>query len=377
MTGSAHAPKARFDWNAHARRMREAGLWQGRTVDDLLNDAVRRFPDKRALVAYRADAGTEAPVRTITFGELGDMVDRAAGSMRKLGIGKCDVVGLMLPNWWEFAVASYAAGRIGAVVNPLMHIFRERELRFMLSFAETKAIVIPRTFRGFDFPAMLDALAPELPALEHIIVVDDEGPRGFRPLLLDSGEAPVRYGDADGLAPGDLTLLMYTSGTTGTPKGVMHPAETLLACCKALGDVFRLTPEDIHHGAMPFGHMNGYLAVMLQALYFGSTLTLQDVWDGHAACAITAAEKVTHMSGATPLLADMCRAVESGAPRPQIRTYLCGGAQIPPKVIEDAWRLLGTGVSSLWGMTETLSGTLTEPERAMEKSVTTDGRPLE
>ena len=367
---------AAYDWAAHCARMRATGLWQDLTIDDLLARAIAQAPDKPALVAYRADAGWDAPVRRITHAELGALVEKAAGALRARGIGPGDVVAIMLPNWWEFVVAAYACNRIGAIPNPLMHIFRERELRFMLKFSDTKAIFVPQNFRGFDFPAMLAGLRAELPALQHVIVAGGSGPDSFDALLTGAA-APVPIGQGHRIDPTAPCVLMYTSGTTGEPKGVMHCYNTLIACNNALAGRFGHTADDVHIGAAPFGHMTGYAAIMLQGLSRASTVVLQDVWDGAAATGIMVREGVTHMAGATPFLADICRVVTEGAPAPGLRTFLCGGAQIPPVVIENARKLLGLNVSSLWGMTEGLSGSLTEPERAAEKSATTDGRALE
>lgn len=366
-----------FDLAAHAKAMRQQGWWQDKTLDDLLERAIATVPDKAAIVAYRMDRGFEAPAATLTYRELGAAVDRAAGAFRAMGIGQGDIVAIMLPNWWEFVVSAYALGRIGAIPNPLMHIFRERELRFMLRFAETKAIIIPRLFRGHDFQKMLDGLKPELPALEHVIVVDGEAERSFDRLVMNSGAAPVRATEGAPPAADAMAVLMYTSGTTGEPKGVMHCFNTMTACAQALGSRFGLDADDIHFGSTPFGHMTGYAAVMIQSLYFGSTVVLQDVWEPQAGVAIMARERVTHMAAATPFLADICRTVEAGAPAPRLRTFLCGGAQIPPVVIDAARRLLDLNVSSLWGMTESLAGSLTEPERAAEKSASTDGRAVD
>ncbi len=366
-----------FDLAAHAKAMREQGWWQDKTLDDLLETAIASFPDKKAIVAYRMDKGFDAPAKVLTYRQLGDAVAKAAGSFRAMGIGKGDVVAIMLPNWWEFVVATYALGRIGAVPNPLMHIFRERELRFMLGFADTKAILIPNSFRGHDFKKMLDGIKPELEKLQHVIVVDGDGEQSFERLVMNSGAAPISAAEGTPPATDAMAVLMYTSGTTGEPKGVMHCFNTLTACAKALGSRFGLGADDVHFGSTPFGHMTGYAAVMVQALYYGGTVVLQDVWEPKAGVSIMVREGVSHMAAATPFLADICRVVADGAEAPKLKTFLCGGAQIPPIVIENARNLLNLNASSLWGMTESLAGSLTEPERAAEKSATTDGRAVD
>jgi len=367
----------KFDRAAHAKAMRAEGWWQDLTFDDLLDRAIAADPNKPALISYRHDAGYAAPVRTISYIDLGDAVAKAAGAFSAMGIGKGDVVAIMLPNWAEFVIASYALTRIGAIPNPLMHIFRERELRFMLKFADTKGIVIPKSFRGHDFEAMLEGLRPELPDLKNVIVVDGAGANSWENAITKSPAKPLAAADVARIDPGAMCVLMYTSGTTGEPKGVMHCCNTMIACVKSLGDRFGLTPSDVHIGSTPFGHMTGYTAVMVQALYYGSTVVMMDVWDGAAATEIMVRDGVSHMAGATPFLADICRVVGAGSPAPKLSTFLCGGAQIPPPVIANATKLLNLRVSSLWGMTESLAGTLTEPERAFEKSATTDGRAVD
>ena len=369
-----------FEPAAHARAMRDAGFWLDKTIDNFLVDAVTRTPDKPAIVAYRADQ--PEPVR-LSYQQLADKVALAAGALRGLGVGPGDVVALQLPNWWEFVVTALACGRIGAVVNPLMPIFRERELEFMLGFAEAKVLVVPASFRNFDHEAMAERLKRELPKLEHVLVVDGTGAGAFDRVLLQgqmrveaaSGSAGAGAGSA--LDPGELAVMMFTSGTTGSPKGVMHSCNTLLACNTALAERFGLGSDDVLFACSPVGHMTGYAAVLVLGVYLGSTIVLQDIWEARRGTAIMAAEGVTYTAASSPFLSDICNAVAEGAPKPEhLRSFLCGGAPIPPVLIERAASELDLKVCSLWGMTESLSSTLTEPSRAADKSATSDGRAL-
>lgn len=370
---------APFDAAAHARRMRAEGHWTDVPYDALVHRAVATTPDKPALVDCRA-GGSAA--RRLSYAELGDRVARAAAALQGLGVRAGDFVAVQLPNWWQFVVVALAANRIGAVVNPLMPIFRERELSYMLGFAEAKVLVVPKVFRGFDHAAMARALQKDLPSLRHVIVVygDDEaeGADGFERQLL-AGTARADPTPASPLLmPDAMAVLMFTSGTTGSPKGVMHSTNTLLACNRALAERFHLDADDVMLACSPLGHMTGYAAVMLLGIGLGSTVVLQDVWEGRRGVRIMADEGVTFTAASTPFLNDICETVAAGAPPPsKLRNFLCGGAPIPPVLIDRAARELGLKVCSLWGMTESLASTLTEPERAHEKSSTTDGRPLD
>ncbi|MDB5859183.1 MAG: cyclohexanecarboxylate-CoA ligase, partial [Ramlibacter sp.] len=154
-----------YDPQAHAAAARAGGYWLDTTFDAYLAQAVGNTPDKLAVTAYRAD---RPEPRRLTYRELGDSVARCAAALRRLGVGRGDVVAVQLPNWWEFAVVTLAGWRVGAIVNPLMPIFRERELEFMLGFAEAKLLVVPKTFRGHDHEAMARDLQEKLPHLRHV-----------------------------------------------------------------------------------------------------------------------------------------------------------------------------------------------------------------
>lgn len=364
----------RFDPAAHAQAMRSGGFWTDRSYDEFIAHASHATPDKAALIAYRHD---RADPRRFDWRSLADTIARCAAGLEDLGVSAGDIIAVQLPNWWEFMVVSLAANRIGAVVNPLMPIFRERELSYMLGFAEAKVLVVPKVFRGFDHEQMARSLQQALPTLRHVVVVDGEGEDGFERRLL-SGHRRVQPSSPPRLAADGMAVVMFTSGTTGSPKGVMHSHNTLLACNQALAGRFGLTTDDVMLACSPLGHMTGYAAVMLLGVSLGATLVLQDVWDGQRGVSIMAETGVSFTAASTPFLSDICAAVAGGAPRPAaLRNFLCGGAPIPPVLIERAAQELGLMVCSLWGMTESLSSTLTEPQRAAEKSSRTDGRALD
>ncbi|KND54901.1 Long-chain-fatty-acid CoA ligase [Candidatus Paraburkholderia kirkii] len=168
-----------------------------------------------------------------------------------------------MPNWWQFTLTYLACSRIGAVVNPLMPIFRERELAFMLAHSENKVLIVPRVFRGFDFGQMATNLQASLPRLEHVVVIGGKDAGSFEALL--SEPAWEREPDAREIltrhrpGPDDVTQLLYTSGTTGEPKGVMHTANTLMSNIRPYADAMRLGPDDVVLMASPMAHQTGFM----------------------------------------------------------------------------------------------------------------------
>lgn len=143
----------------------KAGFWQNKIITDFLDEVVARTPDKTAAID---------PRRQVTYRELQAETDCCALGLLELGVRPGDVVSFQLPNWIEFVVLHFAATRIGAVSNPLIPIYRDREVGFMVGFAESKVLVVPREFRKFDYSAMVDRLRPSWPALQHVFVVDGE-----------------------------------------------------------------------------------------------------------------------------------------------------------------------------------------------------------
>jgi cyclohexanecarboxylate-CoA ligase len=360
-----------------AKAMREGGFWKDQVIDDLFQAAVARTPDKAAVIAYRADR--PAP-RRVTYRDLESMVGRIAGSLRAVGVGRGDVVAVQLPNWLEFVATNLACCRIGATLNPLMPILRERELGFMLKLSETKVFIVPKTFRGHDFAKMARGLRDAVPTLKHVVVVDEDGPDGFDRWALGNGIAPVpapAAGQPSALHPDDPAVLMFTSGTTGEPKGVVHSENSLLASVNAMADRFGLTPDDVLMVISPVAHMIGYAASVTLALRMGATMVLQDAWDPRQGVAAMAAEGVTFTAGTPPFLADLCDTIAKAPVRPErLRLFLCAGAPIPPVLVKRAASEAGIIVCAIWGMTEVLAATMTEPERCAEKAPTSDGRAL-
>lgn len=354
------------------------GHWRDRTINDALDACVAICPDKLALTALQVETGATT---RFTYRELARMADRVAVGLSRLGVGRGDIVACQLPNWWQFTLTYLACSRIGAVMNPLMHIFRERELSFMLQHGEAKVVIAPQTFRGFDFEQMITALQPTLPHLKHVVVVGGSGANSFDALL--SGPEWEQQPDAQAIltahrpGPDEVTQLIYTSGTTGEPKGVMHSANTVMANIIPYAERLHLGADDVVLMASPMAHQTGFMYGLIMPILLQASAVLQDVWEPTKAIALINAEKASFTMASTPFLTDLARTVaDSGVAVPSLRTFLCAGAPIPGPLVEQARKALGANIVSAWGMTENGAVTLTRLEDDDERSFNTDGCPL-
>ncbi len=363
-------------------RLIAQGLWHDRTINDYLDACVAACPDKLALTAVQVETGD---MRRFTYHELAQMADRIAVGLSRLGVGKNDVVACQLPNWWQFTLVYLACSRIGAVMNPLMHIFRERELSFMLKHGEAKVMIVPKNFRGFDFEQMVTGLQPSLPGLKHVIAIGGTGANSFEALL--SGPEWEKETDAQDIltrsrpGPDDVTQLIYTSGTTGEPKGVMQTANTLMSNIVPYAQRMALDAGDVVLMASPMAHQTGFMYGLMMPIVLKASAVLQDVWEPKKAAALIQQEQVTFTMASTPFLTDLARTVgedkQAGGPGvPTLRTFLCAGAPIPGPLVEQARAALGAKIVSAWGMTENGAVTTTTLDDDDERAVNTDGRPL-
>lgn len=370
-----------FDAVLIAPRRRESvarGWWPDLTINDFLDRGAAAHPDKPALTAVHSDSGE---TRRFTYRQLAAMADRVAVGLARLGVGAGDVVACQLPNGWQFVVTYLACSRIGAVMNPLMHIFRQRELSFMLRHGEARVFIVPQRFRGFDYPAMAEGLRADLPKLERVIAVGGDGPDSFEALLSDPRwEAEPDARDILGRSrpgPDDVTQLIYTSGTTGEPKGVMHTANTTFSNIAAYADRLGLGADDVVLMGSPMAHQTGFMYGLMMPIYLGGEAVTLDIWNPAAAAGLIREHGATFSMASTPFLTDLAREVaQSGQGVPTLRVFLCAGAPIPGPLVEQARQVLGAKIISAWGMTENGAVTLTRPQDEDARAYTTDGCPL-
>jgi len=276
------------------------------------------------------------------------------------------VVSFMLPNWSEAAVVYLGALLAGMVVNPILPSLRERELTFILADANCRMLFIPKEFRGHDYAAMLARVAAAMDTPPETVVV-----RGDAPPML--GAAP---GNFSAVAPDDPALLLYTSGTSGRAKGVLHSHNSIGALIAQLRDHWLIEPGDTFLVPSPIAHIGGSIYAFECPLLLGTTAVLMERWNADDAVALMVAERCTHMAGATPFLEQILDAAERAGTRlPDLKVFICGGASVPPSLIRRATAYFDRAkVSRVYGSTEvpvTTVGALDDADAAAD----TDGRP--
>ena len=338
---------------------RRRGIWPDRIVSDYFDRWLQEKPEATAIIAYQEEQGRTT---RLTWRELGEAVSRIAAGLAARGVVKGDVVSIQLPNCWQFVAVHLACVRIGAITNPLMPIFRMRELAFMLKHADSKLLIVPHRFRGFDHAALARELQGQLPKLAHVIVIDDDGTAGsyetFDTAFGGSGKTAVSGGTA--LVPDDVMQLLFTSGTTGESKGVLHTSNTLLGTILQFIKRMELGAGEVIFMPSPLAHQAGFAYGLTMGLMLGVPIVLLDIWNAGRAVELMEQHGTTMTFAATPFLADLANfpGVESRR-LDAFRLFITSGAPIPPVLVDRAQQNLHATVIASWGMTECCSATTT------------------
>lgn len=346
--------------------------WNERLLTDYLDLVADESGEDIAIVHHEYRDGARL---ALTFADLRARVGRIAAGLTRLGIERGDVVSVQLPNWWHLIAVHLACLRIGAVTNPLMPIFRERELSFMLRLAESKVVIIPKLFRDTDHEELIQRVRPSLPALRHVVVVGGKGPNSFEQVLLGGAAEALPLFAERRPSPDDVVQLLYTSGTTGEPKGVQHTTRTLMSNVLPSIDRLGLTKPDPIFCPTPLAHQVGFIIGVIAPIVLGSPVVLQDVWNPQVALERIRENRVTFATGATPFLADLVEECTRNGGAGPLTGFLSAGAPIPRALVKRAREDAGFRVLSAYGMTENILVSATRPDDHEQKVYETDGYP--
>jgi cyclohexanecarboxylate-CoA ligase len=340
-------------------------LTGARTIWELVDRRAEVSPDHPLLIA--------ADGETVTSGQFRDRVLRVAAGLHGMGITTGSVVSWQLPTRIETVVLSIALARLGAVQNPIIHLYREREVGFALRQTGAELFVIPTTWRNTDFVAIAEGALAGMATRPTVLTTEGGLPEGDpaelppAPEGTTAAEAPVRW-------------IYYTSGSTADPKGVQHTDQTLIAGGWGLARALDMGPDDVGSIAFPFAHIAGpdYLVTMLS---IGFPAVLVEAFSAPEVLPLFRQHGATMVGGSTAFYVAYLgeqRKTPQDPILPTLRLMSGGGAAKPPDVhYEVRDEIGGRGVVHGYGMTEVPMISNGSPHDTDEQLANTDGKPVE
>lgn len=347
-----------------------SGAWQNRTLAD----------DARHWAETAGDTNVFLDeLSPLTYADLLRQANALAAGLAQLGVRPGDTISFMIPNWTEAAVINLAAAVMGYVVNPIVPIYREAETTFILRDCASRVIFMPTLFRNYDYADMIDRIRPQLPDLRHIITV--RGTREDTPSyqdVLNAGRGIVF--DTPAVDPAGVKMVMYTSGTTGVPKGVLHSHNSLARAVAVSAVHWGIAPGDVVLMPSPVTHVSGYSNGLERPFLGGTRTVLMESWNAEAAVALIDRHGVSMTVAATPFLQELIDAVDrTGSRLKSFRVFACGGAAVPPETIRRANAAFANPCAfRVYGSSEAPFITLgATPDDAPALGAETDGRVID
>jgi len=359
--------------------------WSTLTIGEALRGTARRFPDRAALVGM----GT-----TVSFAELDRAADEVAHGLRALGVARGDQVALWLTNCPEWVVCWMACTRLGAVLVPINTRFKPDEVEYILSQSNARVLIAMDRYWDIDYLGMIRAMAPELaaatpgaltsarfPELRAVVAWGEVESPGTTHLAALRRAGAARMAAGDTLAPVDAddpVIIVYTSGTTGHPKGAMH-GHVVMRNAANIARVMHIEPGDVLLGHMPLYHVAGAFTACIPTVLLGCTLVTMPQWSPDEALEIIERERVTIFGGIPTHFIDCLDAIRR---RPRdvscLKSAWIGGAPVTPDVAMASKTELGLrALQAVYGMTETTAATVfSEFDAPLEVLCDNKGRPI-
>lgn len=318
-----------WDWlpipAPHQAEFAASGVWAMKTLADLARERAAATPD---FVCFVDGEGQ------YTFAQVLAQAEALATSLQARGLGAGDVIAFQVPNWREAAVINLAAVIGGMIVNPIVPIYRDAEMLMMLGDCRARAIFVPQVWRKVDYAAMAMRCRDALPDLAHVFTVRGDGADDFAALVAGGSGAAFAAPQVD---PMGVKMVLYTSGTTGRPKGVLHSHCTLTHIVAASAQHWGMQAGETTLMPSPVTHVSGYANGLEAPFICGIRSVLMEAWNADEALALIEAHQCVGTVAATPFLVELAAAARgAGTGLPSFRFFACGGAAVPADLIPAA-----------------------------------------
>jgi fatty-acyl-CoA synthase len=362
-----------------------------KTVGDLLDEVASRFPEKEALV--------DLPQRVrFSYKELLAVVNGTSKGFLKLGLKQGDHLALWSPNRWEWTITQLASAKMGLVLVSIDTNCKVEQLEYLLRQSDSRSLVMAGGMKGSEYIYMIHQLCPEvkeaipgrlscraLPELRNIILISGgtfDGMVHWREILDMGKDVPdSTLAERQGSCREDhIVTILYTSGTTGAPKGVMSTHFGIINTTLASAENQRLTEKDRLCLSVPLSHMFGCVCVTLASVIKGATLIIPgETFDPPRILEAIERERCTAIYGSpSAFIALMEDPRYRASDVKSLRTGIMGGAQCPMEVMKKVVDEMGVREIVIgYGQTESSSWiTMTHPDDPLELRVSTVGRAL-
>jgi cyclohexanecarboxylate-CoA ligase len=336
---------------------RRSGWWRDTTFLDDLRRNVRERPDKTAVIA-RGDGGDTV----LSYAELARLTERVAGGLVDLGLDRGDFFAVQLADRWEMVPFVLGCMRAGVRICPLMQVYQRRELEVALRVTGARVLV---TMPGRTYG---------LPGIDRQFVADSDE---IRAQFFDTDRDHGDLLDERELGPDDTFMVLFTSGTTSEPKGVMHTQNTAYAATSGEAAVFGLDETLVKSTTASYTHYTGVVQGMLMPLMLGGTMLFQESNDSGAMLDLLDEYGGTFLYTAPPYLRNLFDAQRARRrPLTALKHLVSGSAPIPPHFVGEVREQFGLRLFSLWGMTENGPVTISRVDDPDDWAAHSDGSPL-